>query len=1384
MIRPAFAGLPALQAPSIGQEKAPLSKAATYTLNKARKLLGMPIGPSSAYQPNPWAGTATVPPVRPMPASLALPPAGATSNYGAARKTTMAQAYQQGGFRQAPPIPLPARPPGAGAPPPGAGAPPPPTPPSPPQPPAGGAGGGGGMAAFGRAMGSIQLPGAGLVREIGSEFAMAAKQVLLFGTAYKALAAITSLPQQVMSAVSSLQSFRNTLSAISPTAKEAGESNQFILDTVQKYNIPLESARDGFTKLYASMKPAGFSTKAINNLYLGISKASATLGLSTDKVDRVNYAFAQMASKGQLMAEEVSGQLGDVIPGALSIMAEAAQMDIKTFKKAMEDGVFVGKAFEAVMSNVPIVLEKRFGKGAEGAAKTFQGAINNMRSSLVLFYESFEPVAVGFLNSVVTPITSGLTTVTDGFNAFFTGTQAKTAGGFAFAQELEKLKPTFEGIRANVAALLPTLQSFGSVVLEVSKVFLQIAGNPFVGYLARVYLNVLALTTVINILNLRALIPFIANLARSAFALLAFSAQMIGANQGLQLLNLMTRTAAGSIRSFSIALQAAFSATAVGLAVVGLGMIAEAFMTAGARADAARQKMSQFADSVKQLGAMGDVAGATAEKVGQQSLAARLQSAKVLLQQVKTEGKKLTKDQVQELKNLQLTGNLDFVEVGRGTEKGLFAATGKIADLLGTQSALQAEINSAERGRLEAQTKIVQATRAITEAKKNQKKQETELQAIVPSANADKPVKEKSLESYYSLQDQLAKAQTQDDIDRIQGEFDYKTKLANSYYDLQEARANSFQKITIAFQKELFAIEQRRQQASISAQADVLKAQGSVAGGAGPTAGGAVPMTGGSATGAYLQGNIGPTSTGPHFDVKKMGRGYFPRDYLDQYVQVNGRPLSSGTTVRGGTFAGHQKRGSHGWDYAFGEGRHAATLKGGAKWMEGRPTEHGEARKFQLPTGEMFQFLHGKSEGIGAGAPRQVPGSEKRDLLADQQAAIALRNKGTSSLRAETIAAEESAIAIANYVAAIAPVAEQELQNQLLNKRIELMRTGVAGDYLETEIKIFEIREKQTFGIAAANQAIERNNKAVSDGRMKKEDANRLNAIQNKTIQDLITNIPKLITLTEQQAIAQKDLNFQTAKSDLNKQMKMAMALTPDAKLRVQLAEKYPGDTMKQEEEFAQTKMTEKAKKLEQDLQGIAASIGDSFGNAFKGIITGSMTAQQALAGFFQSIGDSFADMAAKMISEWLKVEAIKGIQSILGMLNPAGALGGAAAGAGSAPGLNIAGMMQYANAPSITPFATGGIVKGPTLGLVGEGRYNEAVVPLPDGKSIPVDLSGMGGGAGAISTNIVINVSNGQTQSNSSGGASDLGRKMEGAVKQVIASELRPGGLLAGGRR
>jgi tape measure domain-containing protein len=480
----------------------------------------------------------------------------------------------------------------------------------PPRPPSGG--GGGGMGGFGRSLGGINLPGTGIVREIGNEFAMATKQVLLFGTAYKALAFLTSFPSQVGQAVGALQSFNNTLKAISPTAEEAKASNQFILDIVDRYNVPLQSARDGFTKLYASMAPAGFKGDEIRELFTGVSQAAATFGMSADKVDRVNYAFAQMASKGQVMSEELKGQLGDVLPGAMGIFAEAAGMEgpdaIQKFSKALEDGAYKGEAMRVLLKNVSVVLTKEFGPGAEGAARTFQGVINRMQNSTKLLYEAFEPVAVGFLNSVVVPLTSGIKTVADGFNAFFKGVNAKTSGGFAIAQGLEKLKPVFEGIRTNLTSLLPAFQSFGQVVLQLSKVFLQIAGNPFAGYLARVYLSVLPLTIAVRALNLQALIPLIASFLRAIPAFIAFTVASARSATVLQ----AVRTAAaqtgqtalvtaGQVKLLSTTLKAAFASTVVLAIVAGIGMIIEKMISLGARMDEVRQKAMGAAESIRSM---------------------------------------------------------------------------------------------------------------------------------------------------------------------------------------------------------------------------------------------------------------------------------------------------------------------------------------------------------------------------------------------------------------------------------------------------------------------------------------------------------------------------------------------------------------------------------------------------------------------------------------------------------------------------------------------------------------------------------------------------------------------------------------------------------------
>ena len=315
----------------------------------------------------------------------------------------------QPGFMQAPSIPAPIG--GGGA------------PPAPPTPPGGGRGGFGSFGGFRGAMPNVPMPGAELVKEVGDQFGYAAKQVLLFGTTYRALAFLTDFPLKVGEAIAQLQTFRNTLQSITPNADEFRKSNQFILDTVDKYNTPLQSARDGFTKLYASMAPAGFKGDDIRNIFAGISQGAATFGMSADKVDRVNYAFAQMASKGQVMSEELKGQLGDVLPGAVAIFAKAAGFEgpdaMVKFTKAMEDGRYKGEAMKQLLINVGIVMKDKFAAGAEGAAQTFQGQMNAMANATKSLYEAFAPAGNLFSSKIVAPFTSGLQVLAEGFNAFF-----------------------------------------------------------------------------------------------------------------------------------------------------------------------------------------------------------------------------------------------------------------------------------------------------------------------------------------------------------------------------------------------------------------------------------------------------------------------------------------------------------------------------------------------------------------------------------------------------------------------------------------------------------------------------------------------------------------------------------------------------------------------------------------------------------------------------------------------------------------------------------------------------------------------------------------------------------------------------------------------------
>lgn len=159
----------------------------------------------------------------------------------------------------------------------------------------------------------------------------------------------------------------------------------------------------------------------------------------------------------------------------------------------------------------------------------------------------------------------------------------------------------------------------------------------------------------------------------------------------------------------------------------------------------------------------------------------------------------------------------------------------------------------------------------------------------------------------------------------------------------------------------------------------------------------------------------------------------------------------------------------------------------------------------------------------------------------------------------------------------------------------------------------------------------------------------------------------------------------------------------------------------------------------------------------------------------------SFSDMTVSILKDLARMLVQKKLMGPL--FDMVGSSMGSAAGDGI--GAAIAGFFGFANGGvmtgsgpmSLRTYASGGVATGPQLALYGEGSMNEAFVPLPDGKTIPVTMQGGGG-----STTVVVNVSAEGTTSTEGGDgkAKQLGNLIANAVRQEIVNQKRPGGLLA----
>lgn len=197
--------------------------------------------------------------------------------------------------------------------------------------------------------------------------------------------------------------------------------------------------------------------------------------------------------------------------------------------------------------------------------------------------------------------------------------------------------------------------------------------------------------------------------------------------------------------------------------------------------------------------------------------------------------------------------------------------------------------------------------------------------------------------------------------------------------------------------------------------------------------------------------------------------------------------------------------------------------------------------------------------------------------------------------------------------------------------------------------------------------------------------------------------------------------------------------------------------------------------------KGVQESIANNFTRAFQSVAEGSMKAKQAFGQMAQSILADIAQMITRLYVMNTLMPFFTG-----GMNKVPAEEAGKRVQKHTSKGVGRGGYKGYAkparNGGLLEPYAMGGIARGRDAGYPAILHGTEAVVPLPNGREIPVEMVGGSGGTNNVSVNISMDNQGGSQQQSTadSGQMKQLGLVISGAVQEELQRQKRPGGILS----
>jgi tape measure domain-containing protein len=156
---------------------------------------------------------------------------------------------------------------------------------------------------------------------------------------------VKDMGRQFVASVVQLDTFRRAMNAVYKDTALVASQLEFLRKTATDGGVGVGGLSDSFIKFSASMKSANVPVQQSNELFASLTRAAGSLGLGAERTSLALDALGQIASKGVVSMEELRQQLGDSLPGALSLTAKGLGITDAELVKLVESGNLAARDF-------------------------------------------------------------------------------------------------------------------------------------------------------------------------------------------------------------------------------------------------------------------------------------------------------------------------------------------------------------------------------------------------------------------------------------------------------------------------------------------------------------------------------------------------------------------------------------------------------------------------------------------------------------------------------------------------------------------------------------------------------------------------------------------------------------------------------------------------------------------------------------------------------------------------------------------------------------------------------------------------------------------------------------------------------------------------------